>query len=149
MLEGTLRSLLFSHVFERCICPRPRPLPRPFDVTLGWPSLHMDEGVERLWRRLPTSLSSSSSSCRSSPPSTSSCYLPASLEDRQAAARRPAAARRASLLPGRRSTLSPPLGALHGGRPASCLPLDSLIFGERSSPVALQDVWRKWPDLFP
>lgn len=87
------------------------------------------------WSGCDATTTSSSSSCRSSPPSTSSCYLPASLDDRQAAACRPAAARRAPLLPGRRSTVFSPAGLcrsphrrrddLHGGRPASSPPFIS------------------------
>lgn len=74
------------------------PPSRRFDVTAARLRTWMEE-----WSGSDRAPSSSSSSARS-PPSTSSSYLPASLDDRQTAARRPAAARRAVSEPGRRLT---------------------------------------------
>lgn len=161
-----LPLFLFSHALERCTC-------------LAVPALSAGRltsrsaGPLRTWTvewsgcdgaspPLPPPPPPPAVALHLPPPPPAICQ-PAPTTDK-AAARRPAAARTATS-PSSLDCLPPPppyfcrrslhrrRDDLHGGRPPSSppppRPLYRLIFGERCSPVALRDIWRKWLDLFP
>lgn len=135
--ERTSEATLFSFFFRTRRAPRPPgALTSPASVSAhGWRSVG---ALTATLLPLPSS----------------SSYLPAALDDRQPAARRPAAARNPIVSLRAPASFIPPARDLHG--PASefgrlfffCFRGGNLSLCELCSQIALQDIWRKWPDLF-